>query len=237
MEMLASKIGELEKDVSDYDEHTNDKKQTKTFLLRSSRRLKEIVTVVNGLQAESHLLNEIPEGFLRDIDGKIQTTRRLLQLKKVNPDQMSILTHSAGRSELGDEAESLVGSVNELGHQKVEETYQQVDLENTVIREAKMRRIQSKFEYVNMICTDLNQLVSQQAECLQTLEGNYTSGLVNANRAKDQLQYLHERQEKSSRTMHVLLLLLMIAAVGTVFWCKTSMSSFFQVASKPSHPN
>ena len=93
-----------------------------------------------------------------------------------------------------------------------------------------MRRIQSKFEYVNMICTDLNQLVSQQAECLQTLEGNYTQGLNYAGRAKDQLQYLHERHEKSSRTMHVLLLFVLIAAVGTGFWCRASMTSFFRVA-------
>jgi hypothetical protein len=120
MEMLASKIGELEKDVADYDELSNDKKQTKSFLVKSCRRLKDIVSVVNGLQAESHLLNDIPEGFLRDIDGKIQATRRLLQLKKVNPDQMSVLTNSACRSDLGDEAESLVGSVNENGHQRVD---------------------------------------------------------------------------------------------------------------------
>lgn len=120
MEMLASKIGDLEKDVADYDEHSNDKKHTRTFLVRSARRLKDIVGVISGLQAESHLINEIPEGFLRDIDGKIQATRRLLQLKKVNPDQMSILTHSACRSDLGEEAESLVCSVNEMGHQKVD---------------------------------------------------------------------------------------------------------------------
>lgn len=67
------------------------------------------------------MLDEIPEGFLLDSDAKIQTIKRLMQLKKVNPDQMSILSQSSIKSDHEEEVESLItgDNFNEHGQMKV----------------------------------------------------------------------------------------------------------------------
>jgi hypothetical protein len=67
---------------------------------------------LNSLLKEKELLEEIPEEFLLKVDRQLQGIRRMLQLKKVNPDQMSILGASQLAMDGEDEQESLI---NERG--------------------------------------------------------------------------------------------------------------------------
>ena len=77
--------------------------------------------VLARLTKEKELLNDIPEDYLIQADSHIQAVRRLLALKRVNPEQISVL----GRSQIHDnedEVESLVGnqSLDDNGNLKVD---------------------------------------------------------------------------------------------------------------------
>lgn len=56
---------------------------------------------------EKELLDEIPEQFLLATDSKLQSIRRLMQVKKVSPEHMSILSTSVLAVDMEDERESL----------------------------------------------------------------------------------------------------------------------------------
>ena len=56
---------------------------------------------------EKELLDEIPEQFLLATDSKLQSIRRLMQVKKVSPEHMSILSTSVLVVDMEDERESL----------------------------------------------------------------------------------------------------------------------------------
>jgi t-SNARE complex subunit (syntaxin) len=160
-----------------------------------------------------------------EIDSKVQTVKRLLQLKKVNPDQMSVLSQSVCKSEQEEEIESLIAekSFNEQGHLKI-------DPETTIVREKRIRRIENKFEYVNMICADLNGMVETQGECIRNLEGNFAKGVENTAKASKELQKLNQYHDSSSKKVCVLILLLILAAAGTVFFVRTHPHANFRLA-------
>lgn len=56
---------------------------------------------------EKELLDEIPERFLLATDSKLQSIRRLMQVKKVSPEHMSILSNSVLAVDIEDETEGL----------------------------------------------------------------------------------------------------------------------------------
>lgn len=51
-------------------------------------------TILDALKEEPELLQEVPDGFLRTNDEKIQKIKRKLQLKKLCPDGITELSLS-----------------------------------------------------------------------------------------------------------------------------------------------
>ena len=177
------------------------------------------------MQNEKELLSEIPDGFLLEMDSKIQTVKRLLQLKKVNPDHMSILSQSICRSEHEEEVESLIGekSFNEQGHLKI-------DLETTVVREKRIRRIENKFEYVNMICADLNTMVESQTDCIKNLDGNFSKGIQNTVKAVKELKQLDKYQDMGTKKLWMMFITVALLAIGIVFYFWTHPQVQFHIS-------
>ena len=216
MELLSRRVSDLERDVAAFDEGVATKPQVRAFLRRSSKRLNDVVEVLARLSREQELLEEVPEEFLLGVDGQVQTVRRLLALKRVSPDQLSILGRS-GNSEVEEEAESLVGGEHSF------DCHKQIDLETTVVREKRLRKIEDKFEYVNMICTDLAHLVDRQGQCIQAIDGKMQSGVQHTVKAKEELAKLHSHRESSGRKLFAVALLLVLVAIASVFVLRPSL--------------
>jgi hypothetical protein len=92
-----------------------------------------------------------------------------------------------------------------------------MDLENSHVIDRKLRKIEDKFEYVNMICLDLNNLLTSQSDCIKTLDTNYGKTLENTTKAKLELVKLQEYKETNSKRNCVVFLALGVIGILTYF--------------------
>jgi t-SNARE complex subunit (syntaxin) len=86
-----------------------------------------------------------------------------------------------------------------------------MDLESSLSREHRLRKIEDKFEYVNLICSDINQLMEHQTDCVRNLEGKLDVGLQNTSKGKDELAKFNElKQRTGNKTCALVVVFLLI---------------------------
>lgn len=93
-----------------------------------------------------------------------------------------------------------------------------MDLESSLSREHRLKRIENKFEYVNLICSDINQLMKQQADCINHLDGKLDVAVQHTGKGKDELARFNEYKQRTGNktcalAVAVLLILLLTGYV------------------------
>jgi t-SNARE complex subunit (syntaxin) len=89
-----------------------------------------------------------------------------------------------------------------------------MDLESSVSREHRLKRIEDKYEYVNLICSDINQLMEHQTDCIKNLDGNIDVAVQNTGKGKDELARFNEYKQKTgNKTCALLVVLVLILMV------------------------
>lgn len=108
-----------------------------------------------------------------------------------------------------------------------------MDLETSKMKEKRLKRIENKYEYVNMICADLTGLMGQQSDCIRHLDGNYAKGVSNTERAKEEVSNIKAYKDKHDRTTCVVILFVILLAILTVFFMKTHLVNALLFKSSP----
>lgn len=86
-----------------------------------------------------------------------------------------------------------------------------MDLETSQSREHRLKRIEDKFEYVNLICSDINNLMDHQTDCIKNLDGKLDVAVQNTGKGKEELARFNEYKQKTgNKTCALIVVILLI---------------------------
>lgn len=70
-------------------------------------------------------------------------------------------------------------------------------IESNYSRLHRLKKIEDKFQYVNLICPGINQLIEHQTDCVKNLDWKYETLLQNAIKGKRELARFSESKQKA----------------------------------------
>lgn len=86
------------------------------------------------------------------------------------------------------------------------------------MRKRRLKKIENKFEYANLIYCDLQGLIDHQTECISNLEGQYDRAVMNTGKATTELAKYKDYQNRSGNKTCAAIGLMVLLMVGLGFF-------------------
>lgn len=86
------------------------------------------------------------------------------------------------------------------------------------MRKRRLKKIENKFEYANLIYCDLQGLIDHQTDCISNLEGQYDRIATNTGKATAELAKFNEYKNLSGSKACAVIGLMLLLIVGLGFF-------------------
>jgi len=162
--------------------------------------------ILKNIEKNPELIDKLKKEFLIDNMKKIKNIKKVLTLKKVSYDQIN-MTNSSLKASFYDhhihsnkmeqtiidgdeEQQNLVNNDNSRNEElninnRKPCNLNYIENETSTDKLNRLENIENKFDYINMICEDLNNVAYEQNDYLDSMNKNYNDGIINTKAADD----------------------------------------------------
>ena len=91
----------------------------------------------------------------------------------------------------------------------------------------RLKNIESKYEYINMICSDQNGLATEQKDIIKNQNYNYSEGIGNTKAGAEKLATWYDYREKKTKRNCLMIQFIIIIMIFTINFLKIRIESAY----------
>lgn len=222
---LEDKQNSLENYIKMFDEDTANSDEFKQFYNASFAKLSQIEEILKNLSLNPEMIIEISNECLLENDKKIKKLKELLKNKRINCEHFNlsnsqlhtsyydkIITVQPQNIVYDDEDSYLVDMENNKGNSKMQDM-SYIDHETSYERLERIKHLENKFEYINLICEDLQVMTNDQNQLITGVTKNLSDGIQKTAGATKNVQGYYFKKEKAYQRNQFLIIFLIIICI------------------------
>lgn len=236
----------VENEINQFDEKFSSLDDFKVFYDETNEKINDVEEIQKNIMKNPDLVGGLSNDCIINKLVKIKKIKESLLSRKVNQNQLntssSILKTSfydnvanvtitkleqpQNDYDNDDEDTKLVNNHVEVKTESTksddnqDKNYKYIEEENSIDRQERVKGVENKFDYINLICQDQNNMADDQTDFIKGINKNYDDGVCNTKNASDKLSKWYEYKEKKGRRNCVMLLFIVIIMVQTINYFK-----------------